>query len=237
MVGRHQQHVGTVQGQGEVAGRGGVHHLLGVPADDPGVLVILGQHGGVPGAQPQAGRLFPPLAEPYRLGELHETETLGEQGQTATAFHRLQLLGIPGHDQLGAAGRRLADDVGHVRVRDHGRLVHHDHVTGTELDRAAGAALPGQMTQKLGSVVRLRDPGGQGVAGRLRRRYPDHPAEPGRSPGLAGRGQHPRLARPGRRVDHRHAPAVGQHRQRGCGLIHAQPRPRTRILRVRRAAG
>ena len=61
VVGRHQQHVGTVQGQREVAGRGGVHHLLRVPADDPGVLVILGQHRGVPGAQPQAGRLFPPL--------------------------------------------------------------------------------------------------------------------------------------------------------------------------------
>ena len=37
-----------------------------------------------PVAQPQAGRLFPPLAEPDRLGELHETQSLGEQGQAAT---------------------------------------------------------------------------------------------------------------------------------------------------------
>ena len=61
--------------------------------------------------------------------------------------------------------------------------------------------------------------------------------EPGRGPRPARRGQHPRLAGPGRRVDHRDAPAVGQHRQRGRGLIHAQPGPRARTVRVLRAAG
>jgi hypothetical protein len=34
----------------------------------------------------------------------------------------------------------------------------------------------------------------------------------------------PRLARPGRSVDHRDAVAVGQHRQHSCGLIGSQLR-------------
>ncbi|MGH3232551.1 MAG: hypothetical protein ACRDOH_04700 [Streptosporangiaceae bacterium] len=37
------------------------------------------------------------------------------------------------------------------------------------------------MAQELGAVVGHRDPGGQGVAGRLGRRDPDDPAEPGRT--------------------------------------------------------
>ena len=76
----------------------------------------------------------------------------------------------------------LGDDVGQVGVRDHGRLVHQDQVAGPQRDGAAGAALAGQVTQELGAVVGLGDPGGQGVAGRLGRRDADHPAEPGRRP-------------------------------------------------------
>ena len=147
------------------------------------------------------------------------------------------MLGIPGEDQLGAAVSSLADDVGQVRVGDHGRLIHQDQVAGPQPDRAAGPPLPGQVAQELGAVVRLGHPGGQGVTGRLGRRDADDPAEPGRGPRLARRGQHPRLAGPGWRVDHRDAPAVGQHRQRGSGLIHAQPGPRALAVRVRRAVG
>ena len=47
VVGGHQQGVRAVQGQRDVGGRGGVHHLLRVAADDPAVLVVLGQHAGV----------------------------------------------------------------------------------------------------------------------------------------------------------------------------------------------
>ena len=134
-------------------GSGGVHHLLGLPAADPGVLVVLGQDGGIPGAEPQAGGLFPGGAEPDRLGQLDEAQGAGEQGQAAAVFHRLQLLGIPGEDHLGAAVSGLADHVGQVRVGDHGRLVHHDQVAGPQADRAAGAALAGQVAQELGAVV------------------------------------------------------------------------------------
>ena len=47
VLGGHQQGVGAVTGQGDVGGRGGVHHLLGVPAVDAAVLVVAGQRGGV----------------------------------------------------------------------------------------------------------------------------------------------------------------------------------------------
>ena len=188
VIGGHQQHVGAVQGQREVVGGGGVHHLLRVTAADPGVLVVVGQHGGVARAQPQAGRLFPPGAEPDRLGELDRAEGVGEQGHAAAVLHGLQLAGISGEDHLGAAISGLADDVGHVRVGGHGRFVHQDQVAGLQLDGAAGAALPGQVTQELGAVVRLGHSGGQGVAGRLGRRDPDDPPEPGRGPRPARRG-------------------------------------------------
>jgi hypothetical protein len=237
VIGRHQQHIGAVQGERKVMGSGGVHHLLRLPAADPGVLVVLGQHRRIADAQPQAGRLLPGGAEPDRLGQLDEAQGAGQQGQAAAVLHRLQLLGIPGQDHLGAAVSGLADDVGQVRIGHHGRLIHHDQVPGPEPDRAAGSPLPGQVTQKLSAVVRLGNPGGQGIARRLGRRDADDPPEPGPGPRLARRGQHPGLARPRWRVDHRDAPAVGQHRQRRGGLIHAQPGPRARTVRVWRAVG
>ena len=113
-----------------------------------------------------------------------------------------------------------------IRTRSPGRSW-----TGPRAPRLAG-----QVAQELGAVVGHRDPGGQGVAGRLGRRDADDPAEPGRGPCLACRGQHPRLAGPGGRVDHRDAPGVGQHRQRRGGLILAQPGARARAWRVLRAA-
>ena len=99
----HQQRVRALQGEREVIGDGGVHHLLRVAAADPAVLVVLGQDARVADAQPQAGVLFPGGAEPGRLGELDVAERVGEQGHAAAVFHRLQLLGIPRQDHLGAA--------------------------------------------------------------------------------------------------------------------------------------
>jgi hypothetical protein len=43
VVGDHQQGVRAVQGQRDVGGRGGVHHLLGFAAVDAAVLVVLSQ--------------------------------------------------------------------------------------------------------------------------------------------------------------------------------------------------
>ena len=59
VIGGHQQDVGAARGQGDVGGRGGVHDLLGVAADDAAVLVVLGQDRGVAVAEPQAGGAFP----------------------------------------------------------------------------------------------------------------------------------------------------------------------------------
>ena len=190
---------------------GGVHHLLRLAAGDPGVLVVLGQDGGIPGAQPQAGRLLPPGAEPDRLGQLHEAQSLREQGQAAAVLHRLQLLSIPSEDHLGIGGRGLGDDVGQVRVGGHGRLVHQHQVAGPPPDGTQGAVPAGQVPEKLGTVVGHRDSGGQGVAGRLRRRDSDDPAQPGRGPRPARCGQDPGLAGSGRRVEHRDPLPVGQH--------------------------
>ena len=116
VIGGHQQGVGAAGGEGDVGGCGSVDHLLRVAAGDPAVLVVLGQDRRVPRTQPQAGGLFPGGAEPDWLGEPGVAERIGEQGHAAAVFHRLQLLGITGQDHLGAVGRRLADDVGQVRV-------------------------------------------------------------------------------------------------------------------------
>ena len=61
VIGGHQQRVGAAGGQGDVGGRGGVHDLLRLAADDAAVLVVLGQDRGVAVAQPQAGVPFPRL--------------------------------------------------------------------------------------------------------------------------------------------------------------------------------
>ena len=212
VVGGHQQDIGALGGQRQVGGRGGIGHLLRLAAEDPGVLVVLGEHRRVAVAQPQAGLLLPSGAEPGRLGQAGVAEGVGEQGHAAAVLDRLQLLGIAGQDHLGAAGGGLGDDVGQVGGGGHGGLVHQDQVAGPQADGAAGAAPAGQVAQELGGVVALGDSRGQGVAGRLGRGDADHPAEPGRGPRLACRGQHPGFAGPGGRVDHRDAPAVGQDR-------------------------
>ena len=165
MIGSHQQRVRTVQGEREVVSRGDVDHLLGVTADDPGVLVVVGQHRRIARAQPQAGHLFPPGAEPDRLGQLDEPESIGEQGQAAAVLHRLQLLGITGQDHLGAAASGLADDVGQIRAGDHRRLVDQDQVTGLQLDRGRGRRADRAGGPGTGRCCRTRAPRRPGCCG------------------------------------------------------------------------
>ena len=202
VLGRHEQGVGAVGGQGDVGRRGGVHHLLGVSAVDAAVLVVVGQHGDVAVAQPQAGVLFPGGAEPDRFGEPGVAEGAGEQGHAAAVLDRLQLAGVPGQDDLPVAGLGVGDQVGQVRAGHRGGLVDQQQGGGAGLDRAAGAAPAGQVAEKLGAVVGHRDSGGQGVAGRLRRGDPDHRPPPGRGPRFADFGQDVGLAGPGGRIDY-----------------------------------
>jgi hypothetical protein len=201
------------------------------------VLVVVGQHGEVPVAQPQAGVLFPDGAEPDRFGEPSVPEGAGEQGHAAAVLHRLQLADVPGQDELPVAGTGVGDQVGQVRA-GHGRgLIDQQQRPLASLDRAAGAAPVRQVAQELGGVVGHRDSGGQGVAGRLRRGDPDHRAQPGPRPRVADCGQHVGLAGPGRRVDDGDARAVGQDRQRGGGLVFAQADLRAWCVCVWRVAG
>ena len=106
----------------------------------------------------------------------------------------------------------VGDQVGQVRAGQHRGLIDHQQGARADRDGAAGAAAAGQVAQELGGVVGHRDPGGQGVAGRLGRGDADHRAEPGFGPDPGGLGQHPGLPGPGRRVDHRDEPAIGQRR-------------------------
>ena len=234
VIGGHQQRVGAARGQGDVGGRGGVHHLLRVAADDAAVLVVLGQHAGVAVAEPQAGGLFPGVAEPDGFGQPGVAEPGGEQGHAAAVLHRLQLADVPGQDDLRAAVLGVGDQVGQVRAGQHRGLVDHQQGARADGDRAAGAAPAGQVAQELRGVVRHRDPGGQGVAGRLGRGDADDRAEPDLGPDPGGLGQHAGLAGPGGRVDHRDEPAVGQDGERGGGLVLAQPAARARVLRLAR---
>ena len=126
VVGGHQQDIGALDGERQVGGCGGIGHLLRVAAEDPGVLVVLGEHRSVAVAQPQAGLLLPSGAEPDRLGQAGVAEGFGEQGHAAAVLDRLQLQGIPGQDHLGAAGGGLGDDVGQVGGGGHGGLVHQE---------------------------------------------------------------------------------------------------------------
>ena len=56
---RHQEHVAAGQVPGDVGLPGGVEDLLGVAAPDPAVLVVLGQHRCIAGAEPQRGLAAP----------------------------------------------------------------------------------------------------------------------------------------------------------------------------------
>ncbi len=232
VVGGHQQGVGAVGGQRDVGGCGGVHHLLRFPAADPGVLVVLGQHGGVAVAQPQAGLLFPGGAEPDGFGEPGVAQGAGEQGHAAAVFYCLQLAGVSGQDDLGAAGLGVGDQVGQVRAGDHRSLIDDQQRAGSDGEGATGAAAARQVAQELRAVVGHRDPGGQGVAGRLGRGDPDHRAQAGFRPGAGGLGQDPRFAGPGGGVDNGYALAVGQDTQRGGGLVLTQAGARALVLRV-----
>ena len=235
VVGGHQQGVGAAGGEGDVGVRGGVHHLLRVSADDPGVLVVLGEHRGVAVAQPQAGGLFPAVAEPDGFGQPGVAEGTGEQGHAAAVFHGLQLAGVPGQDHLPAAGfgvaiRSARSGPGIIEASSISSSGAGPISTGPRAPRR-----PGRWPRNWAALYDTGHPGGQGVAGGLGRGDPDHLAQPGRGPGPAGFGQHAGLAGPGRGVDHRYAPAVGQRGERGGGLVLAQPAARARVLRVARA--
>ena len=103
--------------------------------------------------QPQAGLLFPVVAEPDRLGEPDVAEGAGEQGHAAAVLHRLQLAGVPGQDHLPAMGLGVGDQVGHVRAGHGGGLVDDQQGRRAGLDRPAGAAPAGEVAQELGGVV------------------------------------------------------------------------------------
>ena len=67
-------------GQGDVGGRGGVHHLLRVAADDAAVLVVLGQHAECRRRAAAGWLLFPGVAEPDGFGQPGVAQRSGRAG-------------------------------------------------------------------------------------------------------------------------------------------------------------
>jgi hypothetical protein len=171
------------------------------------------------------------------FGQPGVAEPGGEQGHAAAVLHGLQLADVSGQDDLGAAGAGIGDQVGQVGAGQHRGLVDDEEGAGVDEDRAAGAAAAGQVAQELGGVVRHRNLYGQGVAGGLGRGDADHRAQAGFGPDAGGFGQDAGLAGSGRGVDHRYEPAVGECRERGGGLVLAQPGLRGPRVCVWRGAG
>ena len=164
-------------GQRDVGGRGGVHHLLRLPAGGSGRA---GRTRPGPWCRRRAAAGWRPV--PRRRGTGPARRAGRSRGRSASRdmpppFSTACSCWVsPARITLAPPAAAWLIDVGQVRVGDHGRLVDQDQVAGPQPDGAAGAALAGQVAQELGGVVGLRDPGGQGVAGRLGRRDPDDPA-------------------------------------------------------------
>jgi hypothetical protein len=97
----HEQHVLTGEPGGDVGAPGIFEYLLTGAASDPAVLVVSLQRGLVALAQQQAGPPLPLRSEPDRAGQLGVAEMAGQQGHPAAAFHRGELLVIPGDQDLG----------------------------------------------------------------------------------------------------------------------------------------
>ena len=143
----------------------------------------------------------------------------------------------PARIDLAAAFPGQADQVGQVRAASSSRPRRSPAASPARSRRGRGhRALPGRWPRNWALLYESIDPGGQGVAGGLGRGDADDRAEPGGRPCSRDLGQDAGLAGAGRGVDHRHAAAVGQHRQRGGGLVLAQPRsgalPGVRVVRL-----
>ena len=237
VVGGHQQDVGAVGGQRDVGGRGGVHHLLRLAADDPAVR----SYSASTAVSPSRSRRLACCSQAARnragSGQPCVAEGAGEQGHAAAVLHGLELAGVPGQDDLGAAGLRVGDQFGQVQGGQHRGLIDDQQRARADGDRAAGAAPAGQVAQELGAVVTDRDSGGQGVAGGLGGVMPITGPSPAAAQIRAASASTRVFPDPaGALITDTRWPSVSAD-QRGSGLVRAQPGLRARRVRVLRTAG
>ena len=118
---------------------GRVRHLLTGAFEDAAALVVLGQHVGVTGAQPQRRLALPLLLEPLDRAELVVAVLIGEQPHRAARLRRGELLGVAGQQDLRALPGGDVLDRGQVRGRHHRCLVDHQQVTAAAPADARGS--------------------------------------------------------------------------------------------------
>ena len=78
--------------------------FLGGAAAQPTVLFVVGEHGDVPGAQPEGGVAFPRVGEPLGFGELDVAQAAGEQHHAAASLDGGELLVVARDDDLAVVG-------------------------------------------------------------------------------------------------------------------------------------
>ena len=148
-----QQGVLAVEVVGEPAPVGLLGRLVGGAAAQPPVLLVLGQHGDVADAQPQRRLPLPRVGEPLRLGELHPALAAGQQHHRPAAFHRGELLVIPGNHDLAAALVGQGEDRRGVGQRHHARLVQDQQRPRRDRQRAERLSVAFEVAEEPGRVV------------------------------------------------------------------------------------
>ncbi len=124
------------EGVGQPRARGGVLGLLdGAGVDEPPVLVILGQHGLVPGAQPQRGVAFPFVGESAGLGQLIRRAGADDQFHAAAGADRRHLPVVAGEQPFRPGGGDVGVHRGQRLGVHHRGLIDHHQVPGAQPPR------------------------------------------------------------------------------------------------------
>ena len=107
---------------------------------DAAVLVVELDHGGIPGAEAEAGVSLPVVVEPADGVELYPV-ALGQEAEQPACLDRSQLGRVADQDQLPA---RLGDEGGEALEfpgADHPSFVDHHHLTSAQLPLRAAAVV------------------------------------------------------------------------------------------------
>ena len=218
----HQQDVPARQVRSQIRLPRLIHDAVSVTAADAAVLVVLGEHGGVAGPQPQRGLPLPLGGEPDRLDELRVLELAVDQFGAAAGFHGGQLPVVAGFDDLAAAGLDVGYEGQKVFQRDLCGFVEEDHRARLDRDWAEDAASFFGVPEHLRDVVCVDLRGfREHVPRGLADRHPDDGAHACLLPHPPGLRERVRLPGTGRPDNRGHDPRARQRRVGRRRLPHA----------------